>query len=709
MGNKNTGIECLTILAGLHGKHADTQQIMHAYALDKNKEPDIKSLIKIAGGLKLRAKKVSTSLDRLDKIPLPAIIKMNNGSFGILAKKDPKNGGWLFLDPGNNKPEVITEEKLNSAASGTFILISPKASHLKEEIFGLKWFIPAIWKYKKALKDVLLASLCIQLLGLGTPIVMQVVIDKVLVHKGFSMLNALAIGLLIIILFEGVLGMARTVLFANTTNKIDVVLGAKVFRHLLSLPLRYFENRKVGDTIARVRQVEQIREFLTGAPLSSLLDMMFIAVYLFVMFFYSSTLSLIFIGFIPLFIILSLIVNPMYRTRLDEKFQYGAESNSYLVENVTGVQTVKTFALEPQSQKKWEEVLAQYVKSGFKLAKLSGIAGSSGQMIQRISDVAILWMGAMLVIKGDMSVGALIAFRMLSGRVSGPILRIIQMWQSFQQVGVSIRKLSDIFKTKPEPSLDPSKATLPGITGNVRLEGVRFRYTPGLPEVIRDVTFEIPAGITVGIVGRSGSGKSTLSKLLQRLYIPESGKILIDGVDISLADPAWLRRQLGVVLQESFLFSGTIRENICIHKPSTSMEDIVRVAKSAGAHDFITDFPEAYNTQVGERGSALSGGQKQRIAIARALLTNPKILIFDEATSALDYESERAIQNNLKNICKGRTVIIIAHRLSTLREADKIISMERGEIVEYGSHSELMAAEGIYHYLYTQQMGRERL
>jgi ATP-binding cassette, subfamily B, bacterial HlyB/CyaB len=702
MQGRNTGVECLSVIAGLHGKHADSQQIIHAYALDSS-EPDTGTLIRIAKDLKLKAKRIKVTSDKLDKVPLPAIVKLTGEGYGLLAKKNPDNKSWLFLNPQNNKPEMLEQDRVDDLLTGEIILISPKSTRLKEEIFGYKWFVPAIWKYRKALKDVLLASLCMQLLGLGTPVVMQVVIDKVLVHKGISMLNALAVGLLIIILFEGILGMARNVLFANTTNKIDVVLGAKVFRHLLSLPMRYFETRRVGDTIARVRQVEQIREFLTGAPLSSVLDVMFIAVYLCVMFFYSTTLSLIFMGFIPLFILLSAIVNPMYRSRLDEKFQYGAESNSYLVENITGVQTVKTFALEPQSQKKWEGLLAQYVKSGFKLAKLSGIAGSTGQIIQRTSDVVLLWMGAMLVINGDMSVGALIAFRMLSGRVSGPILRIVQMWQSFQQVGVSVRKLSDIFKTKPEPSIDPSKASLPGITGCIRVEGIRFRYSPGAPEIIRDVTFEIPAGITVGIVGRSGSGKSTLSKLLQRLYIPECGKILIDGIDISMADPAWLRRQIGVVLQENFLFSGTIRENICIHHPSASMEDIMKVAVTAGAHDFIVDFPDAYNTQVGERGSALSGGQKQRIAIARALLTNPKILIFDEATSALDYESERIIQENLKLICKERTVIIIAHRLSTLRDADRIISMERGEVAEYGSHDELMTAQGIYHFLYTQQ------
>jgi len=618
------------------------------------------------------------------------IIVLNDGNYVILGKIDKEKNSYLILNPVKKQPELVQEDFFETHWTGEVVCVANKYSRIKDEIFGLKWFVPSILKYKKALLDVLMASLCMQILGLGTPIAIQVIIDKVLVHKGISMLNALAVGLLILIVFETILGIARTVIFTNTTNKIDVVLGAKVFKHLFSLPLRYFENRRVGDTIARIRQVEHIREFLTGAPLSSLLDVMFIGIYIAVIFLYTPALTLIFLCFIPMFIILSLIVNPMYRSRLDEKFQCGAETNSYLVENVSGVQTIKSFSLEPQTQKKWEEMLAKYVKSGFRLAKLSEIAGATGQMIQRISDVVILWIGAIMVINGQLSVGELIAFKMLAGRVSGPILRIVQMWQSFQQVGVSIRKLGDIFKNKPEPTIDPSKSQLPAIKGRITVEGIRFRYQPNSPEVIRNLSFEIPAGISVGIVGRSGSGKSTLSKLLQRLYIPECGKILIDGVDVSMADPAWLRRQIGVVLQENFLFNGSIKENICIHSPGVSMEDIVRVANVAGAHDFIVDFPDAYNTMVGERGAALSGGQRQRVAIARALLTDPKILIFDEATSALDYESERIIQENMKTICKGRTVIIIAHRLSTLRDVDRIIALDRGELIEYGSHKELL-------------------
>ena len=407
------------------------------------------------------------------------------------------------------------------------------------------------------------------------------------------------------------------------------------------------------------------------------------------------------------FAILSGVITPLLRQRLDEKFNTGAESQSYLVESITGAQTIKSFALEPQLQKNWEGRLSNYVRASYKTNLLSGNAGALGQLIQKIFDIAILWVGAHMVMAGSLTIGGLIAFRMLSGRVSGPVLRLVQSWQDFQQTGISMKRLGDIFNTKPEPTLDPSKSRLPSITGDVRFEHVRFRYAPDSPEVIRDVSFGIRPGTVVGVVGRSGSGKSTISKLLQRLYVPESGKILIDGVDIATTDPSWLRRQIGVVLQENFLFNASIRDNIAVHVPSSSMDDIVRVAKIAGAHEFITELPNGYDTMVGEKGEGLSGGQKQRIAIARALLHNPKILIFDEATSALDYESENIIQKNLKQITAGRTVIIIAHRLSTLKSVDKIMAIDRGQLVEYGTPAVLLKKNGLYAYLHRQQSGDE--
>jgi subfamily B ATP-binding cassette protein HlyB/CyaB len=610
----------------------------------------------------------------------------------------------LVFDPLDGRPRLISKDEFLQRWQKRIILITYRKSVApSEKPFGLSWFVPEIWKYRKPLYEVLTASLILQIIGLVTPVFTQVIIDKVLVHKGVTTLDVLAIGLITVVLFEALLNILRTYLFTHTTNRIDISLGTKLFRHLFSLPLKYFEVRRVGDTVARVRELENIRHFLTGAPLTSILDVMFIGVYLVVMFIYSTTLTFVVLGAMPLFALLSLIITPMLRHRLDERFNRGAEAQAFLVEMVTGAQTVKAMAVEPEVQKKWENLLANYVRASYKTSKLSGVAGSVGQLIDRGSTLAILWLGAHLVMRGDLTVGQLIAFQMLSGRVSGPVLRLVQLWQDFQQAGLSIRRLGDIFHSAPEPSLNVTKTRFPAIRGDVRLEGVRFRYRLDGPEIIRSINLDIKVGMILGIVGRSGSGKSTLAKLIQRLYLPESGRILIDGIDLALADPAWLRRQIGVVLQESFLFNGSVRDNIAFHYPQASMEEIIRVANLAGAHEFILELPEGYDTIVGERGTALSGGQRQRIAIARALLTNPRILIFDEATSSLDSESEAIIQRNLRQICRGRTVILIAHRLSTLRIAERIIVLEKGEIVELGTHDELMGRKGLYHHLQLQQ------
>lgn len=761
----DTGLNCLVMIAKFHGVAAEAEQIRHVFAIGADGMNTI-DILRAAKELGFKAKEAGVEYERLQKLPLPGIIEIKTGdrqeaigdknlgenlspiahslspTYVILAKADAEQ--VMILNPVEGKPRILKKEEFLSiwtgngqeakgdrerikgssysllprayslifkqeargdGQKGKIILLSQRGFGFlrSEEVFGLKWFIPAVWRYRKPLSEVLIASLVLQIFGLITPIFTQVVIDKVLVHRGLTTLDVLAIGLLAIAIFESTLSMLRTYVFTHTTSKIDVTLGTRLFKHLLALPLRYFEVRRVGDTVARVRELENIRQFLTGAPLTSVLDVMFMVVFIAVMFFYSTTLTLVALAALPFFAGLSAIVTPMLRHRLDERFNRGADAQSYLVEVVSGVQTVKSFALEPEAQKKWEGLLSSYIRASFKTYQLSGMAGAIGQFINRASYLLILWFGAHLVMDGKLTVGQLIAFQMLSQRVSEPVLRLVQMWQEFQQAGLSIKRLGDILNTKPEPAMNPTKARLPAIKGNVRLEGVRFRYRIDGPEILRNVSFDIQPGMTIGVVGRSGSGKSTLAKLIQRLYIPESGRILIDGVDISLADPAWLRRQIGVVLQENFLFNGSVRDNIAIHYPSANMSDIVRVAHLAGAHEFILELPEGYDTMVGEKGTALSGGQRQRVAIARALLMNPRLLIFDEATSALDYESERIIQRNLSKICHGRTVIIIAHRLSTLRDANRMIVIDKGAIMEYGSHDELINKKGLYYYLYSQQ------
>lgn len=695
----DSGLNCFVLFARLEGISVDAEQIIHAYGIgpDGMTTPDI---LRVAKDLGFKAKSAQADYQKLLQLRHPVIANCKSG-YIVLVKIQQEKA--IILDPSETNPKTIKKEEFLSQWGKEIILLSFRGRNTLNKEFNLKWFLPAVWKYRKPFTEVLMASFILQLFGLITPIFTQVVIDKVLVHQSIPTLDVLVIGLAAIAGFEMILGIARTHIFNHTTSKLDVMLGARVFRHLFTLPLRYFEVRRVGDTISRVREIEHIRQFLTGAPLTAALDGMFVILFIVVMFFYSSTLTLVTIGILPLFAGLAAFVIPLLKHRLDERFDKGAEMQSYLVEAVSGVQTVKSLAMEPLMQKKWENLIAGYISASFKVSHLAGIAGSAGQFLQRASYLSILWLGAHLVISGKLTVGQLIAFQMMANRVIDPVLRLVQMWQDFQQTGLSIERLGDILNVKSGQVIKSAQTRLPAIEGRICAENVRFRYRVDASEVLRNVSFVVEPGALIGIVGRSGSGKSTLSRLIQRLYVPESGRILIDGTDISTADPAWLRRQIGVVLQENFLFNGTVRDNIAIHYPSADIKEIVRVSQLAGAHEFILELPEGYDTITGEKGTCLSGGQRQRIAIARALLTNPKILIFDEATSALDYESERIIQRNLQEICIGRTVLIIAHRLSTIRHANKILVIEKGDLVESGAHSELIERKGLYYHLYNQQ------
>ncbi|ENC4675990.1 enterohemolysin T1SS ABC transporter permease/ATPase EhxB, partial [Escherichia coli] len=564
------------------------------------------------------------------------------------------------------------------------------------------WFIPSVVKYRRILLEVLTVSAFIQFLALITPLFFQVVMDKVLVHRGFSTLNIITIAFIIVILFEVILTGARTYIFSHTTSRIDVELGAKLFRHLLALPVSYFENRRVGETVARVRELEQIRNFLTGQALTSVLDLFFSVIFFCVMWYYSPQLTLVILLSLPCYVIWSLFISPLLRRRLDDKFLRNAENQAFLVETVTAINTIKSMAVSPQMIATWDKQLAGYVASSFRV-NLVAMTGQQGiQLIQKSVMVISLWMGAHLVISGEISIGQLIAFNMLAGQVIAPVIRLAHLWQDFQQVGISVERLGDVLNTPVEKK--SGRNILPEIQGDIEFKNVRFRYSSDGNVILNNINLYISKGDVIGIVGRSGSGKSTLTKLLQRFYIPETGQILIDGHDLSLADPEWLRRQIGVVLQENILLNRSIIDNITLASPAVSMEQAIEAARLAGAHDFITELKEGYNTIVGEQGVGLSGGQRQRIAIARALVTNPRILIFDEATSALDYESENIIMKNMSRICKNRTVIIIAHRLSTVKNANRIIVMDNGFISEDGTHKELISKkDSLYAYLYQLQ------
>jgi ATP-binding cassette, subfamily B, bacterial HlyB/CyaB len=424
-----------------------------------------------------------------------------------------------------------------------------------------------------------------------------------------------------------------------------------------------------------------------------------------VMFLYSPFLTWIVLASFPVYIAISAGATPLFRRRLDEKFQRGAENQAFLVESVTGVETLKAMAVEPQMQNRWEEQLAAYVGASFRVLSLANTASQAVQLVSKVVTAAVLYFGAKLVIEDTLSVGELVAFNIFAGRVSAPVLRLAQIWQDFHQARLSIARLGDILNTAAEPTFNPGRAALPAIRGDIVFEHVTFRYRLDGPEVLSDVSFTAPAGQIVGVVGPSGSGKSTLAKLIQRLYVPEAGRVFVDGTDLAMVDTAWLRRQIGVVLQENVLFNRSIRDNIALADPAMRLERVIAAATLAGALDFILELPEGYDTIVGERGCSLSGGQRQRIAIARALVTDPRILILDEATSALDYESESAIQRNMNEIAKGRTVFIIAHRLSTVRRTDRIITIDRGRIVEDGTHDELMSSGGRYSSLHRLQAG----
>lgn len=686
---------------GVQAKQADLARITENTKIDEGEV----LLLQYAKHYKLKSKLCVLDVDRLvkkmDKI-LPLIARTKEGKFFIIAKLQNDKAIVLFHD--KNAPEAIAIEQLKEIWDGTAVLITKRGKELAETIFSFKWFIPTILKFKKEFILVLIATFVIQILGILTPVMTQVVVDKVLSHRTLSTLHVLAIGILIVYIFDLILALAKNYLFTHTTNRIDVMLSSKLFNHLFALPLRYFESRRAGETVARVRELDSIRHFLTGTPLSSMIDLVFIIVYIVVLLYYSTSLTMIVIASIPVYAALSLVVTPIFKKRLDEKFNAGAETSSFLVESINGVQTVKSFAIEDKFEQKWGDLQADYVKAGYKTAMLSSTAGTIGQFIQKVFDLLILYFGALAVMDGDFTVGQLVAFRMLSGRISGPVLRLVQLWQEYQQASLSVKRIGDIFNSPMEVKGSAGISSLPELKGNIRFDKVRFRYRVDAAEVIKDMSFTIEEGAIVGVVGRSGSGKSTISKLIQRLYIPENGKITVDGIDLSMINPWQLRRQIGVVLQENFMFNGSVRENISIHMQGATFEQIVKAAQTAGAHEFITALPNGYDTIIGEKGVGLSGGQKQRVAIARAILANPKILIFDEATSALDYESESIIQNNLKDICKGRTVIIIAHRLSTLREANKIMVIDNGNLMEYDTHENLMENKGLYHSLYCMQL-----
>ena len=635
------------------------------------------------------------------RLQVPSMLPWQGGFALVIASNEQ---GLKLASP---KQGIVTIDPADLEAQfpeGIELLLMERSNATPDQKFGPGWFWPALKRYRGVLIQVLAASFVVQLFTLANPLLIQVIIDKVISQRSLDTLQVLGIALVVVTILEGVLGSLKTFLFAETTNRIDQRLGAEVIDHLLRLPLGYFDRRPVGELGTRVAELEKIRNFLTGQALTTILDAAFSVIYIVVMVVYSWLLTLIALSVLPIQIGLTVLGAPLFRRQFRAAAEENAKTQSHLVEVLTGIQTVKAQNVEMVSRWRWQEFYSQYIARTFEKTITGTALNQTSQVLQKISQLMVLWIGASMVLSGDLTLGQLIAFRIISGYVTQPLLRLSTIWQNIQELRVSFERLADVIDTPEESDeVDKSKVMLPPLQGQVRFEDLSFRFRPGQPEVLKDVNLEVPSGTFVGIVGQSGSGKSTLMKLLPRLYDPGSGRILIDGYDIGKVELYSLRRQIGIVPQDPLLFSGTVSENIALTNPEASSEEIVRAARLANAHDFIMDLPSGYSTPVGERGAALSGGQRQRVAIARTLLSNPKLLVMDEATSALDYETERKVCDNLLENLSDRTVFFITHRLSTIRQADMIVMLHQGAVVEVGTHDELMKHRGRYYALYRQQ------
>ena len=669
--------------------------------LGRDKQPSLPMIGQMVSTMGLRATGAIVKPSVCTRMNMPCIIRWADGF--SLAVSSNANGlllahprlGWLELDP---------EQILEKCADGIEVLFVDRTNSTPNQKFTFGWFLPALRRYRSTLLLVLGSSFIVQLFTLANPLLIQVIIDKVISQRSLDTLQVLGIALVAVTILEGLLTSLRTFMFTDTTNRIDMRLGSEVIDHLLRLPIGYFDQRPVGELGTRIAELEKIRNFLTSEALTTIIDAIFSIIYILVMAMYSWILTIVALIVIPIQVAITLIGAPLFRRQYRKSAEENARTQSHLMEVLTGIQTVKAQNVEMVSRWKWQEKYSKYITRTFEKTITGTALNQSGQVLQKLSQLMVLWVGANLVLQGQLSLGQLIAFRILSGYVTQPLLRLSTIWQRIQELKVSFERLADIIDTPEESNqVDKNKIPLPAIVGKVNFENLDFAFRPSAPTVLNNINLEIPPGTFVGIVGQSGSGKSTLMKLISRLYSPTRGKIFIDDYDIDKVELYSLRRQIGIVPQDPLLFSGSVSDNISLTDPNSTNDQIANVSKLACAHEFIMNLPDGYSTELGERGANLSGGQRQRLAIARTLLMNPKLLVMDEATSALDYDTERRVCQNLRSSLEDCTVFFVTHRLSTIQNADIIVMMHQGSVVEVGSHNDLMAKKGRYFALLRQQ------
>ncbi|MBR4641871.1 MAG: type I secretion system permease/ATPase [Selenomonadaceae bacterium] len=672
---------------------------------ETDKQLDWNKLKKLAKKYKIGSTVIRPTVDEMREIEYPVIAKMNDGAYIAIGSMNEEV--ILAIDPRENKPKAIPMKEFLESWTNELMIFSASFSwaYFKKR-YNVDWFLKVVARYKKPLFEVVMATLFLQVMGIVFPLITQVIIDKVIGNAGYSTLTVIGVSMVLFFFMQSLLTALKTYILNHTTNKLDAILGTRLFRHLIALPLPYYERRRVGEMLLRVESLERVRNFLTGPGLTTILDVLFSVVFIAFMLWYSVPLTLIALTILPCYLV-QLWALPIMREKLKGLWSARVANQSFMVESITNVETVKALAVEPQFVNRWENLIARYVRRTFEFAKFRLVIGGYRGIVDALVSMAILWYGGHMVMSGEFTLGQLIAFQMISRQATAPLTTLLMMWWEIIMVKIALNLVGDILNTPMEPVVvEMGKRGDNRIDGGIEISNVSFRYRVDLPLVLKNINLSVLPGQKIGIVGRSGSGKSTLTNLVQNLYIPEEGRIVIGGIDTREANLSWLRDQIGVVMQENYLFNSSVRDNIAISRPTATMDEIIRAARLAGAHDFILELKEGYDTKVGERGDSLSGGQRQRVAIARALLANPPILIFDEATSALDYESERIILNNMGAIGQHRTMLIIAHRLSAVRKCDKIIVVDKGEIVESGTHEQLLALGGLYRYLYDQQESR---